>query len=105
MSTPAEIEVTERARARLGTVIRGKYRLDRVLGIGGMAVVYKATHRNTAQYALKMLLPELSLDRELRARFQREGYAANSVKHAGVVQVHDDDVAEDGSAFLVMELL
>ncbi len=94
-----------RARARLGTVIRGKYRLDAVLGLGGMAIVYKATHRNQAEFAIKMLLPEISIDEELRARFLREGYAANSVKHPGAVQVVDDDVTEDGVAFLVMELL
>jgi serine/threonine-protein kinase len=99
-------ELEERARARLGTFLRGgKYRLVRVLGIGGMAIIYKATHRNGAEYAVKMLLPELSLDRDLRARFLREGYAANSVKHPGAVQIHDDDVDADGTAFLVMELL
>src|SRR5215831_9583150 len=95
----------ERAKARLGTVLRDKYRLDRVLGVGGMAAVYKATHRNSAEYAVKMLHPELSLDNEIRTRFLREGYAANSVKHPDAVRIHDDDVAEDGSAFLVMELL
>ena len=94
-----------RARARLGTVVRGKYRLDAVLGVGGMAIVYKATHRNKAEFAIKMLLPEISIDEELRARFLREGYAANSVKHPGVVAVVDDDVTDDGEAFLVMELL
>ncbi len=86
-------------------VLRGKYRLDRVLGMGGMAVVYKATHRNQAEFAVKMLHPELSLNSDIRVRFLREGYAANSVKHPGVVLVVDDDVAEDGAAFLVMELL
>ncbi|CAN5924999.1 serine/threonine-protein kinase [soil metagenome] len=70
-----------------------------------MAVVYAATHRNQAQFAIKMLHPEVSLNADLRARFLREGYAANSVKHPGVVLVVDDDVAEDGSAFLVMERL
>src|SRR6185295_5173317 len=49
--------------------------------------------------------PELSTHHEVRTRFVREGYAANSVKHPGVVLVVDDDIAEDGSAFLVMELL
>jgi serine/threonine-protein kinase len=52
-----------------------------------------------------MLHPELADYPELRTRFLREGYAANSVKHPGVVLVVDDDVAENGAAFLVMELL
>ena len=94
-----------RGDERLGRVLRGKYRLESVLGVGGMAVVYKATHRNQAEFAIKMLHPELSRDEHIRGRFLREGYAANSVKHPGAVRVLDDDVAEDGSAFLVMELL
>jgi len=98
-------QVEVRAKGRLGSVLRGKYRLDSVIGVGGMAVVYKAQHRNQAEFAVKMLHPELSLNDNIRSRFLREGYAANSVKHSGVVLVVDDDVAEDGSAFLVMELL
>jgi serine/threonine protein kinase len=93
------------ARGRLGTVLRGKYRIDTLLGVGGMAVVYKATHRNRAEFAVKMLHPELSLREDVKTRFLREGYAANSVKHPGVVRVVDDDVTEDGAAFIVMELL
>jgi len=98
-------EVALRAQERVGCVLREKYRLDRVLGIGGMAVVFAATHRNQKQFAVKMLHPELSLRRDIRTRFLREGYAANSFKHPGAVAVLDDDVAEDGAAFLVMELL
>src|SRR5579863_389558 len=94
-----------RASARLGTVLKEKYRLDRVLGIGGMATVYAATHRNQAELAVKMLHPELSLRADLRKRFLREGYVGNSVKHPGAVLVVDDDTTEDGTAFLVMELL
>ncbi len=90
---------------RVGTLLRGKYRLDRVIGAGGMAVVYKATHRNHAEFAVKMLHAELSVREDIRGRFVREGYAANAVKHPGAVLVVDDDVAEDGAAFLVMELL
>jgi serine/threonine-protein kinase len=93
------------ADARLGRVLRGKYRLDRVLGIGGMATVYAATHRNKKRFAIKMLHPELSVRENIRTRFLREGYVANSVGHSGAVAVLDDDIAEDGSAFLVMELL
>src|SRR5450631_3440742 len=73
--------------------------------MGGMAAVYSATHRNAAEFAVKVLHTELSFNEEFRTRFLREGYAANSVKHPGVGQVVDDDVGEDGSAFLVMERL
>jgi serine/threonine-protein kinase len=98
-------ELAARARARVGTVLRAKYRLDRVLGFGGMGAVYAATHRNGKEFAVKVLHPELSLRPDVRTRFLREGYVANTVKHAGAVAVLDDDVAEDGAAFLVMELL
>jgi serine/threonine protein kinase len=89
----------------LGSVLRGKYRLDWVLGIGGMATVYAATHRNGNEFAIKVLHPDLSFRADIRNRFLREGQAAATVKHEGAVKVLDDDVAEDGSAFLVMELL
>jgi serine/threonine-protein kinase len=101
----ADDELKKIAEARLGRVLRGKYRLDRVLGIGGMATVYAATHRNKKRFAIKMLHPELSMREQIRTRFLREGYVANSVDHPGAVAVLDDDVAEDGSAFIVMELL
>jgi eukaryotic-like serine/threonine-protein kinase len=100
-----EDEVERIARQRLGSTLNGKYRLDALIGVGGMAVVYRATHRNRAQLAVKMLLPDLSHNPSVRARFLREGYAANSVQHPGAVLVTDDDVTEDGVAFLVMELL
>lgn len=93
------------AKARVGRVLRGKYRIERVLGVGGMAFVYQAVHRNGRRVALKMLHPELSLRPDLRKRFLLEGHAANAVNHSGVVAVIDDDIAEDGSAFVVMELL
>jgi serine/threonine protein kinase len=102
---PPVSPLEELAQARLGQVVCGKYRLERVLGSGGMATVYAATHRNRRKFAIKVLHPELSLNEHVRARFQREGYVTNSVNHRGAVAVLDDDVAEDGSAFLVMELL
>ena len=93
------------AKRRIGSVLCGKYQVDRLLGVGGMAVVYAATHRNQKRVAIKMLHPELSLHEEIQKRFLREGYVANTVKHRGAVDVIDDDVAEDGAAFLVMEML
>ena len=103
--THLQDEVEERARARVGQTLRGKWRLDRLLGVGGMAAVYSATHRNGNVGAVKMLHPEHSLSAQARSRFSREGYVANKVGHPGAVAVLDDDVAEDGSVFLVMELL
>ena len=102
----AHEERVVRARARVGSVLNDKYRLDRVLGVGGMAAVYSATHlRNASRVAVKLLHPEMAADSNVRARFLREGYAANSVEHPGTVRILDDDTAEDGSVFLVMELL
>ncbi|MGO9834871.1 MAG: serine/threonine-protein kinase [Polyangiaceae bacterium] len=94
-----------RARARVGSVLHSKWRLDVLLGVGGMAAVYAATHRNGSRAAVKILHPELSHNADVRARFLREGYVANTVGHEGAVKVIDDDTAEDGAAFLVMELL
>jgi hypothetical protein len=94
-----------RARARLGMVLQEKWKLESVLGVGGMAAVYAATHRNGKRVAVKMLHAELGHDDELKKRFLQEGYAANTIQHDGAVSVLDDDVAPDGSAFIVMELL
>jgi serine/threonine-protein kinase len=95
-----------KALARVGRVLKGKYTLDRLLGEGGMGAVYAATHRNGLQVAIKMLHPSLSADDTVRARFLREGYAANKVKHSSVVTVLDDEIdEEEGTAFLVLELL
>src|SRR4051794_33382777 len=103
---PASANPPERRATRpAGTMLRGKYRIERVLGAGGMATVYAAVHRNGHRVAIKMLHEELSIRGDTRARFQREGYVANEVGHAGAVRVLDDDVAENGAAFLVMELL
>jgi serine/threonine-protein kinase len=94
---------------RVGSVLSDKWTLERLLGIGGMAAVYAARHRNGARAAVKVLHPELSRHREVRERFLREGYAANRVEHPGVVKVLDDDVIgsgpDAGTAYLVMELL
>jgi serine/threonine protein kinase len=97
--------VTLRAQARVGTLLNGRWRLDKLVGVGGMAAVYAATHRNTKRVAIKILHPEISVDENARQRFLMEGYAANQVGHRGAVAADDDGLTEDGVAFLVMELL
>ncbi len=105
MTDPFEVTLN-RANARLGSTLREKWKLQTLLGVGGMAAVYSAIHINNGKrVALKVLHAELGSNPEVKSRFLREGYVANKVEHPGTVQVLDDDTAEDGSPFLVMELL
>lgn len=90
-------------------MLHEKWTLERLLGVGGMGAVYAARHRNGARAAVKVLSPSMGRLPHIRKRFLHEGYAANRVDHAGAVKVLDDDVIQDGSeegtAYLVMELL
>jgi serine/threonine protein kinase len=97
--------IKEKAGERLGQWIKGKYRIDQLLGVGGMAAVYAATHRNGSRIALKILHTEFARDESVKGRFLREGYVANKVDHPGRVAILDDDETELGESFLVMELL
>src|SRR5262245_23947740 len=63
-----------RARARVGRTVNAKWRLDALLGVGGMASVYAATYRNGSRAALKILHAEFARDLGIRERFLREGY-------------------------------
>jgi serine/threonine protein kinase len=104
MSESQQLLVSQ-LRARIGTMIRNKWRIDALLGVGGMAAVYACTHRNGHRCAIKMLLPSYATNGDIIKRFLKEGYVANDVRHPGAVTVLDDDATEDGSYFLVMELL
>ncbi|WP_437525571.1 serine/threonine-protein kinase [Sorangium sp. So ce726] len=101
----AEEEEIQRLRARVGTTLHGKWRIDALIGAGGMAAVYAATHHVGHRVAIKILHPESAVSRELRARFEQEALAAARLGHPAAVQVHDIDVTERGEPFLVMELL
>jgi serine/threonine protein kinase len=103
--SPSPEDLTETARRRIGQVLRQRWQLDSLVGVGGMAAVYAATHRNGRRAAIKVLHEELAQYAVVRERFQREGYAANRVEHPGAVTVLDDDVTDDGCPYLVMELL
>jgi serine/threonine protein kinase len=94
-----------RADARVGQTLNGKWHVDRLIDIGGMATVYEVTHRNGRRAAIKVLHATSAANPEMRRRFLREGYVANKIGHPGALAILDDEVAEDGSPFLVMELL
>lgn len=98
-------DVAAQAKRRVGELLSGRWRIDRLIAVGGMAQVFAATHRNGRQVAVKILRPELATDEDLVQRFLREGYVANKVGHPAAVVILDDDVAPDGAPFLVMELL
>jgi eukaryotic-like serine/threonine-protein kinase len=91
--------------ARVGTVIKGKWKIDSLLGVGGMAAVYAASHRNGQRAALKILHADFAREKTICERFLREAYVSNKVNHGATVQVLDDDMTEQGEPFLIMELL
>ena len=105
MTSDLHQSVVDQVRARIGTTLAGRWHLDAVLGMGGMAAVYAATSPDGQRAAIKILHAALSMNESVRKRFTREARVANTIGHPGVVRVLDDGVAEDGAAFLVMELL
>ncbi|MGH9968760.1 MAG: serine/threonine-protein kinase [Pyrinomonadaceae bacterium] len=93
----------------VGQVLDDKYRLERLLGQGGMGAVYLATHLGTERYvALKLIAPQFMRNEEFVERFKREARAAGRLRHPNVVDVTDFGFAEAGDkpvAYLIMEYL
>lgn len=89
-----------------GSIILGKYRVQRVLGRGGMGVVYEVEHLVTEhRRALKLLKSEASADQSLVQRFLRESTAAAKIKSPRVVETFDAGVLESGQPYIVMEMI
>jgi serine/threonine protein kinase len=93
------------ALERVGAVLNDTWRLDSLLGVGGSAAVYSATHRKGTRAAIKMLHAEYECNDELRCRLEREALVLNLIHHPGAVRLLGKDMTDDGSEFLVMELL
>ena len=92
--------------ATAGEIIVGKYRVERVLGQGGMGVVVAAHHIQLDQMvALKFLLPEAMVSKEAVTRFIREARAAAKIKNEHVARVIDVGQLENGAPYMVMEYL
>jgi serine/threonine-protein kinase len=103
--------------ARLGQQVTreremGSYRMGELLGRGGMGEVYRATHRMLARpAAIKLIRPEVlassddSLAQTATVRFRREAEAAARLRSPHTVELYDFGVTEDGTLYLVMELL
>ncbi|HEX8846435.1 MAG TPA: serine/threonine-protein kinase [Pyrinomonadaceae bacterium] len=93
----------------IGEVLDGKYRIEKLLGQGGMGAVYLATHLGTERpVALKIIAPDFMRNDEFIERFKREARAAGRLRHPNVVDVTDFGFAQRGPervAYLVMEYL
>jgi serine/threonine protein kinase len=103
---PSKVELAAASPLQPGSTVAGRYRIERVLGVGGMGAVYEATQLNIGRrVALKVVRADYAGDPMMAKRFQREATAAASVHHPSVVMVHEFGQTDDGVLFLVMELL
>ncbi|MFE3188693.1 serine/threonine-protein kinase [Nocardia sp. NPDC059240] len=85
-----------------GTIVRG-YRIERVLGMGGMGTVYLAKHPELPRWdALKVLSPQYSADPEYRARFEREANLAAALDHPNIVSIYNRG-EDNGQLWIAMQ--
>src|SRR4051812_36725061 len=91
----------------IGRTLGGNYLVERKIADGGMGTVYAARHtRLPTRFALKVLRPDLGAeDEEVFLRFKHEAEITSSLRHPNIVQVFDWNRLEDGTIYLVMELL
>ncbi|MEO8699759.1 MAG: protein kinase [Kofleriaceae bacterium] len=84
----------------------GKYRIEGLLGVGGMGAVYRASNPDTkGRVAIKVMNPAVAGAESARARFQREAAAVAALRTSHVVKVYDFGTETDGTLYLVMELM
>lgn len=102
-----DAEATEEpADALLGQVVAKRYRIERLIGRGGMGVVYLAEHTELhKRVALKVLHRYMSTNTEVVARFEREAVAAGRLAHPSIVAATDFGLLEDGSFYLALEYI
>jgi serine/threonine protein kinase len=98
--------MSDDAHPLIGTTIANRYRVERVIGKGGMGVVLEATHIDLGErFAVKLLLPDAARTKDSVERFFQEAKAAASLKSPHIARVSDFGRLEDGSAYLIMEFL
>ncbi len=106
MMEATAMESSSQTSIQLGQVLAGKFRVERVLGTGGMGVVVLAEHIHLHQHvALKLLLPEMLQQPDIVARFKREARATARLKNDHVARILDVGDLEGGVPYIVMEYL
>ncbi len=100
------LDASQQIGVKEGDVLAGKYRIEKVLGAGGMGVVVSAFHVQLEEkVAIKFLLPDALAMKEAVARFAREARAAVKIKSEHVVRVFDVGTLDTGAPYMVMEYL
>jgi serine/threonine protein kinase len=90
----------------IGQVLDGRYRIDDVLGQGGMGMVFRATQTSVQrEVAVKTLHPTLAAAPQFFERFKREAEMASRLRHPGIITIFDFGRTADGTCYYVMELL
>ena len=103
---PTMISASATLPVNVGEVVDGRYRIERLLGIGGMGCVFEAHHTHLNQrMALKFMLPDVSREQSAVDRFTREARAAVRLVTEHVGRVLDLGTRPSGTPFLVMEFL
>lgn len=101
-----EIDQPIASLVRVGDILAGKYRVERILGTGGMGVVVAAQHLQLDErVAIKFLLPSALAQPDAVARFMREAKSAVRIKGEHVVRVTDVGMLENSAPYMVMEYL
>ncbi len=103
---PAMESAVQRQDPLIGQVLDARYRIDSVLGEGGMGIVYKAVHTALNKpLAIKVLRSEVSKNEQIVARFKQEAQSASQIGNQHIIDISDFGMLPDGSTYFVMEFL
>lgn len=106
MSESLDAQQSFDPEALVGSVLDGRYRLDSIIGVGRISVVFRALHLMMNRYvAVKLLRPSVSSSQESMRHFRLEVQAVNLLGLPGMVRIHDFGLSPVGTSFLVMDLV